>query len=67
LTVAVARCKSHRKWFGTYEVQAPREDLDRQAIISTDSTYIVLFHDYVIKLVENMSRRCQTIINNEGD
>jgi len=54
--------------FKLREVQAPEEDLDRQAVISIDSTYMeILAQDYVIKLIENMLRRCQAIINNRGD
>jgi len=43
LAVAVAKCKSHRKCLGIHEVQAPEEDLDCQAVILIDSTYIEIF------------------------
>jgi len=53
--IAVTGCKSHRKCLGTHEVQAPRgEDLDYQAVISTDSTYMEIF---VPKLCYKNSRK----------
>jgi len=55
---------------GIHEVQAPREeDLDSQAIISTNSIYMEVFlsQAYAIKLVGSMPRRCQAINNNGGN
>jgi len=55
MAVVVARCKSHRKCSGTHEVQVMREeDLDHQAVISTDLTYMEVF---VSKLCYKISRK----------